>query len=328
MKMEKKYLDFEQPIEKLEKQLENLEIARQKKTSNKDATKIVQLKQQINENIREIFSNLTDWQIVQLARHPNRPHSLDYIENILDDFVELHGDRCYGDDPSMITGIAKFKGIPVVVIGHQKGRDTKDNIFRKFGMAHPEGYRKALRMFKLAEKMRCPIISFIDTPGANPDILAEERGQALTIANNLLEMSLLKTPIIAVVIGEGGSGGALGIGVADRLLMQEYAIYSVISPEGCASILWKTQKAVEEAAQVLKLTAGALFDMGIVDEIISEAPGGAHRNWETTFALLTESLDKNIREIKTINSAELVELRYKKYRNTGVFDEGEEDEET
>jgi acetyl-CoA carboxylase carboxyl transferase subunit alpha len=246
----------------------------------------------------------------------------------LEDFVELHGDRCYADDPSIISGIAKFKGIPVAVIGHQKGRETKDNIYRKFGMAHPEGYKKALRVMKFAEKMRCPIISFIDTPGANPDIIAEERGQALTIANNLMEMSILQTPILAVVIGEGGSGGALGIGVADRLLMQEYAVYSVISPEGCASILWKTQNAVEEAAQALKLTARSLFDMGIVDEIIHEAQGGAHRDWQTTFNFLTEALDKHIREIKTIKSEELVELRYQKYRKIGVFTEGQKNEET
>jgi len=325
--MEKKYLAFEKPVEELEKKLESLEAKKKKMVSNQDAVDIVQVKQQLNEKIKEVFSNLTDWQIVQLARHPNRPRSLDYIENILEDFVELHGDRCYADDPSIVTGIARFKGIPVAVVGHQKGRDTKENIFRKFGMAHPEGYRKALRVMKLAEKMHCPVISFIDTPGANPDIEAEERGQALTIANNLFEMSLLKTPILAVVIGEGGSGGALGIGVADRLLMQEYAIYSVISPEGCASILWKTQNAVEEAAHALKLTARALFDMGIVDEIIHEAQGGAHRDWKKTFDLVAESLDKNIREIKTIKSEELVELRYQKYRKTGVFSEGEVNEE-
>ncbi len=328
MIMEKKYLDFEKPIEQLDKRLESLQSRKQSRISDRYATEIVSIKQQLNETIKEVFSRLTDWQVVQLARHPNRPHTLDYIENIFEDFVELHGDRCYADDPAVITGIARFNGIPVGIVGHQKGRDTKENIFRNFGMAHPEGYKKALRVMKLAENMFCPVISFIDTPGANPDIAAEERGQALTIANNLYEMSLLKTPILAVVIGEGGSGGALGIGVADRLLMQEYTIYSVISPEGCASILWKTQKAIEDAARALKLTARDLFDMGIVDEIIHEPPGGAHRDWQTTFALLKDSLDKNIREIKTIKREELVNLRYQKYRNIGVVVEGESNEET
>ncbi|HNS32972.1 MAG TPA: acetyl-CoA carboxylase carboxyltransferase subunit alpha [bacterium] len=326
--MEKKYLEFEKPIEELDKKLERVECRKKERTSEQDTTERINLKQQLNGKIKEIFSNLTDWQIVQVARHPNRPHTLDYIENIFEDFVELHGDRCYADDTSIVAGFARFKGIPVGIVGHQKGRDTKENIFRKFGMAHPEGYKKALRIMKLGEKMHCPLISFIDTPGANPDIAAEERGQALTIANNLYEMSLLKTPVLAVVIGEGGSGGALGIGVADRLLMQQYSIYSVISPEGCASILWKSQTAVEEAAKALKLTANVLLDMGIADEIIPEAPGGAHRDWNETFSLMTESLDKNLRELKTINREELVELRYQKYRKTGVFSEGEINEET
>lgn len=326
--MEKKYLDFEKPIEELEKKLENIEGQKKRRESGADSSNSAALRQQLNEKVKEIFSNLSDWQIVQLARHPNRPHTLDYIENIFEDFVELHGDRCYADDPSIIAGIARFKGIPVGVIGHQKGRDTKDNIFRKFGMAHPEGYRKALRLMKLSEKMHCPVISFIDTPGASPDIIAEERGQALTIANNLFEMALLKAPVLAVVIGEGGSGGALGIGVADRLLMQEYAVYSVISPEGCASILWKSQAAVEQAATSLKVTAKALSDMGIIDEIVREAQGGAHRDWQKTYALLAEAVDKNIRELKTIKIEELVELRYQKYKKIGVFLEGEGDEKT
>jgi len=327
--MEKKYLDFEKPIEELEKKLEQIESRKKRRDSaDPDASSSVPVKQQISEKVKEIFANLTDWQIVQLARHPNRPHAIDYIENMFEDFVELHGDRCYADDPAIITGFARFRGIPVGLVGQQKGRDTKDNIFRKFGMAHPEGYKKALRIMKMAEKMHSPVISFIDTPGANPDIMAEERGQALTIANNLFEMSLLKTPVLSIVIGEGGSGGALGIGVADRLLMQQYSIYSVISPEGCSSILWKSQDAVEEAAKSLKLTAQALFDLGIVDEIVQEAPGGAHREWDKTFALLTEAVDKNLRELKTIKIGELVGLRYKKYREIGVFSEGANDENT
>ena len=321
--MEKKYLSFEKPIEDLDRQIEAIESRKKKRVGDQDATKLVQVRQQLGDTIKEIFSNLTDWQIVQLARHPNRPHTLDYIENIFENFVELHGDRCSSDDPSIVAGFARFRGIPLAVVGHQKGRDTAENIFRKFGMSHPEGYKKALRIMKLAEKMKCPVKSFIDTPGANPDIAAEERGQARTIANNLYEMSMLRIPVICIVIGEGGSGGALGIGVGDRLLMQEHTIYSVISPEGCASILWKTQDAVEEAARALKLTSKALFDMGIVDEVVPEAAGGAHRNWKTTFEILTESLDKNLRELKTINREELVELRYQKYRKTGVFSEGE-----
>jgi len=283
----------------------------------------VNLKQQLAEKTKEIFSDLTDWQIVQLARHSNRPHTLDYIENVFDEFIELHGDRHSKDDPSIITGIGKFRGIPVAIVGHQKGRDVAENLFRKFGMAHPAGYRKSLRIMRLAEKLHLPVISFIDTPGANPDIQAEENGQALVIAENLFEMSMLKAPILCIVIGEGGSGGALGIGVGDRILMQEYAIYSVISPEGCASILWKNQAAVEEAAKSLKLTAKALLGLGIIDGIIPEPPGGAHRDWEKSFQLLAESVDKNIRELKTININELVELRYQKYRKIGVWTEQE-----
>ncbi len=315
--MERKYLSFEKPLEELDKKLAVVSNRKQG-ISNTNSNK-VSLKQQLTERTKEIFSNLTDWQIVQLARHPNRPHALDYIENVFDEFVELHGDRCSGDDPSIVAGIGKFRGIPVAVIGHQKGRDVKENLLRKFGMAHPAGYRKSLRIMRLAEKLHHPVISLIDTPGANPDIQAEENGQALVIAENLFEMSMLKTPILCIVIGEGGSGGALGIGVGDRILMQEYAIYSVISPEGCASILWKDQTAVEEAARALKLTAKALFDMGIIDGIVPEPLGGAHRDWNNAFHLLAESIDKNIKELKTINIDELVELRYQKYRKIGVW---------
>ncbi|MCM8767229.1 MAG: acetyl-CoA carboxylase carboxyltransferase subunit alpha [Candidatus Omnitrophica bacterium] len=323
--MERKYLPFEKPIEEIEKKIEEIEKDKIKNLVEKN-TEILKLRQLLKDRKKEIYSNLTSYQIVQVARHPNRPHTLDYLNNIFDEYIELHGDRVFKDDPSIVGGFGKFCGITVAFVGHQKGRDTKENIERKFGMAHPEGYRKALRIMKLAEKFTIPVIIFIDTPGANPDIGAEERGQALSIASNIYEMSLLKIPILCIIIGEGGSGGALGIGVGDRILMQEFSIYSVISPEGCASILWKSQDNVEEAAESLKLTAKDLFKLGIIDEIIPEPPGGAHSDWETTFKITKEIIEKNLKEIKTINVEELVEMRYKKYRKIGVFLEGEESE--
>ncbi|HOK56560.1 MAG TPA: acetyl-CoA carboxylase carboxyltransferase subunit alpha [bacterium] len=323
--MEKKYLPFEKPIEEIEKKIEEIEKSKTKNTVEKN-TEILKLKQLLNEKKKEIYSNLTPQQIVQVARHPNRPHTLDYLNNIFDEYIELHGDRIFKDDPSIVSGFGKFSGITVAFVGHQKGRDTKENIERKFGMAHPEGYRKAIRIMKLAEKFIVPVITFIDTPGAHPDIEAEERGQALSIATNLYEMALLKIPILCIIIGEGGSGGALGIGVGDRILMQEFSIYSVISPEGCASILWKTQEKVEEAAKALKLTAKDLFELKIIDEIIPEPTGGAHSDWETTFKIMKEVIERNLKELKTIKVEELVELRYKKYRKIGVFSEGERSE--
>lgn len=321
--MEKKYLPFEKPIEEIEKKIEEIEKNKKYDISTKNI-EILKLKQALIEKKKEIYSNLTPWQIVQIARHPNRPHTLDYLNRIFDEYIELHGDRIFGDDPAIVAGIGKFSGITVAFVGHQKGRDTKENIERKFGMVHPEGYRKALRIMELAEKFTFPVISFIDTPGANPDIGAEERGQVVAIATNLLKMSLLKTPILCIIIGEGGSGGALAISVADRILMQEYSIYSVISPEGCASILWKTQQAVEEASKALKLTANDLLTLGIIDEIIPEPIGGAHSDWEKTFEHVKEAIERNLKELKTIKIDELVELRYKKYRKIGVFKEGEE----
>ncbi|RKY31460.1 MAG: acetyl-CoA carboxylase carboxyl transferase subunit alpha [Candidatus Omnitrophota bacterium] len=320
--MEKFYLPFEKPLERIEKEIENLKANRNKKDVN---ARLVQLQQEWVKKTQEIFSNLTAWEKVQLARHPNRPHTLDYIDRLLEDFIELHGDRIYGDDPAIIAGIGKFEGITVAVVGHQKGRNTKENIERKFGMAHPEGYRKALKVMKLAEKFTFPVITFIDTPGASPDIEAETRGQALWIATNLKEMSLLRAPILAIVIGEGGSGGALGIGVGDRILMQEYSIYSVISPEGCASILWKNQKAVKEAAEALKLTAKDLYELGIIDEIIPEPLGGAHRDWEKAMDIMKEYINKHLTELKTINIDQLLSLRYQKYRKIGVFIEREKE---
>jgi acetyl-CoA carboxylase carboxyl transferase subunit alpha len=324
--MDRKYLDFEKPLEQIEKKIEALQRGR-KNGAVENGEDIVLLKQQLAEKTKEIFAEISDWHIVQLSRHPNRPHALDYIENIFEGFVELHGDRVSADDPSIIAGIGKFKGIPVGIAGQQKGRDVKENLYRKFGMAHPSGYRKARRVMKLAEILNIPMITFIDTSGANPDIQAEEEGQALVIAENLLEMSQLKTPVICVIIGEGGSGGALGIGVGDRILMQEYSIYSVISPEGCASILWKSQTAAEDAAKALKLTARALLDLNVIDVIIPEPPGGAHRDWAKTFELTVAAIDENIRELMAIKIDQLVELRYQKYRKIGFWSEGEEENE-
>ena len=321
--MGKKYLDFEKPLEQIEKEIDKLKS--KKKNHFVDThPEGIQLRQKWESTTKEIFSNLTPWQKVKIARHPERPHTLDYVEKIFEEFIELHGDRIYGDDPAIIAGIGKFQGISVVVIGHQKGRETKENLERKFGMAHPEGYRKALRIMKLAEKFTFPIITFVDTPGANPDIEAEERGQAMAIAQNLHEMSFLKTPILCIIIGEGGSGGALGIGVGDRILMPEYSIYSVISPEGCASILWKDQNATQEAAKALKLTADELFKIGIIDEIIPEPLGGAHRNREEIINTVSLCIDKHLKELKTIKLEELVKLRYQKYRKTGEYLESEE----
>ncbi|MCM8803754.1 MAG: acetyl-CoA carboxylase carboxyltransferase subunit alpha [Candidatus Omnitrophica bacterium] len=323
--MEKKYLPFEKPIEEIEKKIEYIENSKKYDNLTKNA-EILKLKQLLVEKKKEIYSNLTPWQIVQVARHPNRPHTLDYLNNIFDEYIELHGDRVCKDDPAIVSGFGKFMGMTVAFVGHQKGRETKENIERKFGMAHPEGYRKAIRIMKLAEKFTFPIITFIDTPGAHPDIEAESKGQALLIATSIYEMTLLKTQILCIIIGEGGSGGALGIGVGDRILMQEFSIYSVISPEGCASILWKDQQGVEQAAKALKLTAKDLFELGIIDEIIPEPIGGAHSDWGKTFEIMKSIIEKNLKELKTIKVEELVELKYKKYRKIGFLKETEENE--
>ena len=264
---------------------------------------------------------LTPWQRVQLAREPTRPHTRDYIAGLAIDFVELHGDRCFGDDPALLGGLAKFEGQLVVIFGHQKGTETKENIAVNFGMAHPEGYQKARRFMKLAEKFHLPVISLVDTPGAHPGVEAEERNQAAAIAQNLMVMSTLRTPIITVVIGEGGSGGALGIALADRVLMLENSIYSVISPEGCAAILWKSQEAKEDAAKALKLTAPDLLEFKIIDEIILEPSGGAHLDPKTSIEKVRQALIKNLKELKEITIEELLNRRYEKYRRIGVFQE-------
>ncbi|MCM8768105.1 MAG: acetyl-CoA carboxylase carboxyltransferase subunit alpha [Candidatus Omnitrophica bacterium] len=320
--MERKYLPFEKPLEAIEKELAHLQIRKQQNFEDTQ-TEIIRLQQKLAETTEQIFSSLTPFQKVQLARHPSRPHTLDYIKFIFEEFLELHGDRVFGDDPAVIAGLAKFEGTSVVVVGQQKGADTKENLQRKFGMAHPEGYRKARRLMKLAEKLRLPVLTFVDTSGAHPDMAAEERGQALAIATNLQVMAGLETPILVTIIGEGGSGGALGIALGDRVLMQEYAIYSVISPEGCASILWRSKNLpeIEEAARALKLTAPELLQLGVIDEVVPEPSGGAHREPQKAAELLAKVLRKHLTELRTIKAEQLVEIRYQKYKKMGVFRE-------
>lgn len=271
-------------------------------------------------------AELTAWQKVQLARNPDRPHTRDYISGMTSSFVELAGDRFYGNDPAMVAGLASFEGRTVVIVGHQKERDTNGQIAVNFGMAHPEGFQKALRLMQLAEKMRFPVICLIDTPGAHPGVEAEERNQAGAIARNLLGMSMLKTPIIAVVIGEGGSGGALGIALADRVLMLENSVYSIISPEGCAAILWKNQSDREKAAEALKLTAGDLLEFGLIDEMISEPAGGAHLDGRTTVERVKKAVSSNLAELRNLSLKELLALRRKKYREMGIYEENGKNE--
>ena len=283
---------------------------------------IAQLEKKVATLCQEVFSRLTPWQRVQIARHPNRPYTLDYIRMLMTDFIELHGDRAFGDDKAIVGGLARLDGMPLVVIGHQKGRDTKERIARNFAMANPEGYRKALRLMKLAERFRKPVVTLVDTPGAYPGIGAEERGQAEAIARNLREMSELRTPIIVVVTGEGGSGGALGIAVGDSILMLEYAIYSVISPEGCASILWRDPAKAPDAADALGLTPETLKRLNLIDEIIPEPRRGAHRDPPEMAVTLKGHLLKELSRLAQISPDELVEGRYEKFRRMGVFEEG------
>ncbi len=275
------------------------------------------LEEKINQLRKNIYKNLDEWQITQVARHPNRPYTMDYIEGLIEDFTELHGDRSFADDPAIIGGFGRFQGSSVCVIGHQKGRDTKEKIARNFGMSRPEGYRKALRLMKLAEKFRIPIITLVDTPGAYPGIDAEERGQAEAIARNLREMASLEVPIVTVVIGEGGSGGALGIAVSNKVLMLQYSIYSVISPEGCASILWKDASKAQEAARALKFTGPALKEFGIIDGIIPEPIGGAHANPEAAIETTGEYVSIQLEILSKLKPQELQEQRYLKFRQIG-----------
>lgn len=314
-------LDFEKPILELEHKIEEL-----KGLANKEGLdfneEISRLQSDLKKLEEETLSHLTPWQKVQLARHPNRPKSLTLAHLIFDDFLPLHGDRLYSEDQAIIGGLARIEEERLVFLGHQKGESIKDNLSRNFGMAHPEGYRKAHRLMNLAEKLHRPILTFIDTPGAYPGIEAEERGQAEAIAANLERMSQLQVPILVVIIGEGGSGGALGIGVGDRILMLENAIYSVISPEGCAAILWKNQEKIEEAAKALRLTSQDLFNLGLIDEIIAEPRGGAHKDPEQTALNIKERIIKHLEELKKISPEEMVKKRYKKYREIGTFKRG------
>ncbi|HCL81238.1 MAG TPA: acetyl-CoA carboxylase carboxyl transferase subunit alpha, partial [Nitrospiraceae bacterium] len=290
------YLDFEKPLEELETKIEELRKLSDG-TEIDIASEIKRLEKKAKDLRSEIFSNLTPWQKTLIARHPERPYTLDYIGIIAEDFIELHGDRRFGDDPAIVGGVGKINGVPMVIIGHQKGRGTKERIYRNFGQPNPEGYRKALRLMKLAERFKMPVITFIDTPGAYPGIGAEERGQAQAIAKNIYDMSVLKTPIICIVIGEGGSGGALALGVGDEILMMEYSVYSVISPEGCASILWKTSEKAQDAADAMGITALRLKNLGLIDKIVNEPVGGAHRDHRQMAAFLKRALNDAWRQL-------------------------------
>ena len=313
-------LNFERPILELEKKIEELRSFTVKEDIDL-SSEIKKLEERLKKVKQEVFKNLTPWQRVQIARHPKRPYTLDYIDLIMTDFTELHGDRLYGDDKAIIAGFAKVDARKIAIIGHQKGKDTKENLMRNFGSAHPEGYRKAMRVMELAEKFGLPIVVFIDTPGAYPGIGAEERGQAEAIAKNLFKMSMLKTPIIIFVIGEGGSGGALGVGVGDRLYVLEYAYYSVISPEGCAAILWKERSKAPEAAKALKLSGKELLELGIIDDVIKEPLGGAHRDPVEMAESVKSVIKRDLDEFKNVDRNKLVEKRYEKFRKIGVFRE-------
>jgi acetyl-CoA carboxylase carboxyl transferase subunit alpha len=319
--MDLKFLDFEQPIAELEAKIDELKFVGDDSELN-ISEEISRLRRKSDGLTRSIFSKLSAWQIAQLARHPHRPYMLDYVRLCFTDFQELHGDRMYADDKSLVGGIGRLEGQPVVIIGHQKGRDTKERVRRNYGMARPEGYRKALRLMKLAEKFHVPVISLIDTPGAYPGMGAEERGQSEAIARNLIVMAGLKTPVIATVIGEGGSGGALAIGVADRLLMLQYGIYSVISPEGCASILWKSPEKAEAAAEALGITAERLLKLGLVDEVIPEPLGGAHRDIQAMADSVKNALLSALAEVQALSSDQLVEQRRNRLAAYGVYNEG------
>ncbi len=315
--MQTTYLDFEQPLEELDNQVQyltQLEIR-----SAAQQTELAALEEQLRQRETEVFAVLSPWQQVQLSRHSDRPYTLDYIEALCSEFVELHGDRVFGDDPAIIGGLARFRGTPVVVVGHQRGKTVAEKVHRNFGMPRPEGYRKALRLFHLAERFQRPVLSFIDTQGAYPGVGAEERGQAEAIARNIQEMAGLKTPIVVTVIGEGGSGGALALSVGDRLLMQENACYSVITPEGCAAILFgeRTPERSAWAAEALKVTAPHLLSLGVIDEVIAEPPGGAHRHAQAAIIDVGEAIARHLQTVRGLSVAELMEQRYAKFRRMG-----------
>jgi acetyl-CoA carboxylase carboxyl transferase subunit alpha len=312
------FLDFEQPIAEIEAKIEELRYLKDE-SGVSISSEIKKLNDECNKVTKKIFSKLSDWQITQLARHPQRPYTLNYLEHLTQDFKMLSGDRMYKDDSALIGGLAYIDGRRVMVIGHQKGRDTKDRVYRNYGMPKPEGYRKALRLMKLAEKFKLPLITLIDTPGAYPGIGAEERGQSEAIARNLIEMSQLTIPIISIIIGEGGSGGALAIGVADRVLMLQYSIYSVISPEGCASILWKDAGQAPKAAEALSISSKKLLELGLVDEVISEPTGGAHRNPELIYQSVKQAILKNLDSLGIETANSLLKKRAIKLNNYGSY---------
>lgn len=315
-----KFLDFEQPIAELEAKIEELRHVGFDNEIN-ISEEIAKLEEKSRKLTESVFSSLSAWQITQISRHPQRPHSRDYLDLIFQEFHELHGDRAFADDPAIIGGLARLDGTAVVVIGHQKGRDTKEKIYRNFGMPRPEGYRKALRLMRLAERFQLPIVCLIDTPGAYPGINAEERGQSEAIARNLFEMTQLRTPIVCVVIGEGGSGGALAIGVGDRLLILQYSTYSVISPEGCASILWKSAEKAELAAEAMGITSERLMELGLIDSIVPEPLGGAHRDRERMAENLKTELKRNLEELARVPTDELLAMRYERLMGYGVYEE-------
>src|SRR6266568_1755883 len=306
------YMEFEKPLAELEKKIQELHAMSTDAMDLK--AEIGKLEKRAERMRQEIFSGLTRWQTAQVARHVNRPFTLDYLNLIFTDFTELHGDRNFGDDHAIVAGLAKLDGEPVMVMGHQKGRDTKEKVYRNFGMPNPEGYRKALRLMQMAEQFKLPVITFVDTPGAYPGIGAEERGQAEAIARNLREMASLRTPIIVCITGEGGSGGALAIAVGDRILMLEHSVYAVISPEGCAAILWSDGTKGAQAAEALKPTAKDIIKLGVIDEIIKEPVGGAHRDHELTARNMKEAIARNLAELNKLSGDELVEGRYRKFR--------------
>ena len=316
--MNPNYLEFEQPIAQLETKIEELRLVGENTEIN-IADELTKLEEKSKTLTKSIFNNLSAWQVQQIARHPQRPYTLDYIENLFEDFEQIHGDRHYADDEALVCGMARLEGRPVMIIGHQKGRDVKEKVRRNFGMPRPEGYRKALRVMEMAERFKLPIITFIDTPGAYPGIGAEERGQSEAIAFNLAKMSNLKTPIISTVIGEGGSGGALAIGVCDKLMMLEYSTYSVISPEGCASILWKNADKASEAAKVMGITSERLLELGLVDEVIAEPLGGAHRAPEELAKSVRAKLVSSLKELEMLSEEALLERRYERLMSYGIF---------
>jgi len=319
--MNLKFLDFEQPIAELEAKIDELKFVGDDSELNINE-EIERLRRKSDSLTRSIFTGLSAWQVTQLARHPLRPYTLDYIASCFNDFQELHGDRMYADDHSLVGGLARIEGQPVVVIGHQKGRDTQERVRRNYGMARPEGYRKALRLMQLGEKFRLPIITFIDTPGAYPGVGAEERGQSEAIARNLLVMAGLRTPIISIVIGEGGSGGALAIGVADRVLMLQYSVYSVISPEGCASILWKSADKAEAAAEAMGVTSDRLSKLGLIDEVLPEPLGGAHRNPVAMGETIKNALLQALADLQSLSPDALIARRQKRLLGYGDFKDG------